>query len=135
MRFLALRGADSSRCGDVGEPGDGHDVVLAEEDAGTVAANSVANRVVDVNFSSCCAVAEIVKVCVDHFEILLIAADERTQTNIGRSEIDDDDLADQGQEKRRQLPRMAFCGEPLGSKKNSVTALDQLTSWRAPKSS
>ena len=88
---------------------------MAEQDPGTVAANSVANRVVDVDFSSCRAVAEIVKVCVDDLEILLIAADERAQADIGRSQIDDDNLSDHVQRRAETAPEVAFCGGPLGS--------------------
>ena len=71
----------------------------------TIAANSVANGVVDIDFSGGGAVTEIVEVCIDDFEILLIAADERAQAHVGRSEVDDDNLSDQVQEERRWLSR------------------------------
>ena len=108
MRFLARCSANSSRRRDVGETANGDHVVDADKDPGTVTANTVTNRVVNVDFSSCRAIAEIVEVCINDIEILFIASDERAEANIGRSEVDDDNLSDQVQEKRRRLPRWHF---------------------------
>ena len=63
-RRAGRRRSRRSRLGDVGEPGDGDDLVAAEEDAGPVAADAEADRVVDVDLAGRRAVAEVVQVGV-----------------------------------------------------------------------
>ena len=63
------------------------------------------SRVINVDLSSCRAVAEIVKIGVDHFEKRVIAADECTQADVSRSQVDHNNLSEHSQKERGRLPR------------------------------
>jgi len=75
----SLRGLRRS---DVSKTSDGHDVVLAEQDTGAVSADAESDRVIDVDFSSGRAVAEIMQVSIQHLDELLVATGERSQAHV-----------------------------------------------------
>jgi hypothetical protein len=74
------------------------------QQAGAVAADAQTGRIVHVDLAGRLAVAEVVEVGVVQLEELGVVADERAHADVGRPEVDDHDLPDEGgQEGQRVL--------------------------------
>src|SRR5262249_27322098 len=85
------------------ETADRNHVVCANDHTRSVAANSIASRVIYIDFSGGCAVAEVVEISIDDFEIMVVAAGKHAQAHVGGSKVNDDNLSDHVQKKRRWI--------------------------------
>src|SRR5690606_7685935 len=93
-------GGPASVLGDVGQQGEGDDLVAADEHAGAVAADAEAGGVDDVDLAGGAAVAEVVQVGVADVEEGGVGAGERADADVGRGQVDDDRMAEEGVEQR-----------------------------------
>ena len=74
--------AARSESGDIIEPSNGDNLVATQENTRPVPADSQPDGIMDVNLARARAVPKIVEIGISEFEIMKIAANEGSQTDI-----------------------------------------------------